>query len=131
MISVVLAPFILCFSLPKSAGRILDFFREFTVHVDGVGWVCSFAVFDFRKFNRIRGLNNGGGDGEGIVAGTNDTAGKMEQSIVDFKRNFPKWEPPNLDANAELKEILDRAMELQQNEAVTTAASTLSTTSTP
>lgn len=47
--SVVLAPFILWFSLPNSCDRIVDFFRDFSVHVDGMGYVCSFAVFDFNQ----------------------------------------------------------------------------------
>jgi len=47
--SIIITPFILWFSLPKCSDRIIDFFREFTIHVDGVGYVCSFAVFDFKK----------------------------------------------------------------------------------
>ena len=49
MLSIILTPFVLWFSLPKSSDKIIDFFREFTVHVDGLGYVCSFAVFDFKK----------------------------------------------------------------------------------
>ncbi len=49
IISIVLTPFILWISLPKCSDRIVDFFREFTIHVDGLGYVCSFAVFDFEK----------------------------------------------------------------------------------
>jgi autophagy-related protein 9 len=49
LLSIIFAPFVLFFSLPKSSGKMVDFFREFTVHVDGLGYVCSFAVFDFRK----------------------------------------------------------------------------------
>ncbi|SZF03737.1 unnamed protein product [Blumeria hordei] len=47
--SIIVTPFILWFSLPKCSEQIIDFFREFTVHVDGVGYVCSFAVFNFKK----------------------------------------------------------------------------------
>lgn len=47
--SLVMTPFILWFSLPKSADRIVDFFREYSVHVDGLGYVCTFAMFDFEK----------------------------------------------------------------------------------
>lgn len=47
VISIILTPFVLWYSLPKSSERIIDFFREFTVHVDGIGYVCSFAEFDF------------------------------------------------------------------------------------
>jgi autophagy-related protein 9 len=49
LVSVVLAPFILWYSLPKSCDRIVDFFREYSIHVDGLGYVCSFAVFNFDK----------------------------------------------------------------------------------
>lgn len=49
MLSIIFTPFVLWFSLPKCSDKIVDFFREFTVHVDGLGYVCSFAVFDFKK----------------------------------------------------------------------------------
>lgn len=49
ILSIILTPFILWISLPKCSDRIVDFFREFTIHVDGLGYVCSFAVFDFKK----------------------------------------------------------------------------------
>ena len=53
ILSVVLTPFILCFSLPDCAPEIIDFFREFTVHVEDLGYVCSFAVFDFKRHGNI------------------------------------------------------------------------------
>ncbi|KAL4920326.1 autophagy protein Apg9-domain-containing protein [Aspergillus aurantiobrunneus] len=49
ILSMIFTPFILWFSLPKCSDRVIDFFREFTVHVDGMGYLCSFAVFDFKK----------------------------------------------------------------------------------
>ena len=49
ILSIVFTPFILWFSLPNCSDRLVDFFREFTLHVDGLGYVCSFAVFDFKK----------------------------------------------------------------------------------
>ena len=49
ILSMVFTPFVLWFSLPKCSERIIDFFREFTVHVDGIGYVCSFAEFKLRK----------------------------------------------------------------------------------
>lgn len=48
LLSLIFTPFILWFSLPKCSDRLVDFFREFTLHVDGLGYVCSFAVFDFK-----------------------------------------------------------------------------------
>ncbi|RPA76067.1 APG9-domain-containing protein [Ascobolus immersus RN42] len=49
VLSIIFTPFVLWFSLPSSCDRIVDFFREYTVHVDGMGYVCSHAVFDFQK----------------------------------------------------------------------------------
>lgn len=49
ILSMIFTPFVLWFSLPKCSDRLIDFFREFTLHVDGLGYVCSFAVFDFKK----------------------------------------------------------------------------------
>lgn len=43
--SLVLTPFILWFSLPKSADKIVEFFRETSVYVDGLGYVCKYAMF--------------------------------------------------------------------------------------
>jgi autophagy-related protein 9 len=47
VLSMIFTPFVLWFSLPKCSDRIIDFFREFTIHVDGMGYVCSFAEFGF------------------------------------------------------------------------------------
>ncbi|KAL8853284.1 MAG: hypothetical protein Q9221_001896 [Calogaya cf. arnoldii] len=60
ILGIILTPFILWFSLPKSCDQLVDFFREFTVHVDGLGYVCSFAVFDFKtdpNRENVRELN--------------------------------------------------------------------------
>nr|XP_001390972.2 autophagy-related protein 9 [Aspergillus niger CBS 513.88] len=53
ILSMIFTPFILWFSLPKCSDRLIDFFREFTVHVDGMGYLCSFAVFDFKKGTNV------------------------------------------------------------------------------
>ena len=51
--SVLTTPFILWFSLPKCSDKIIEFFRLFTVHVDGIGYVCSQAVFDFERDGKV------------------------------------------------------------------------------
>ncbi|SCU93702.1 LAMI_0E15302g1_1 [Lachancea mirantina] len=43
--SLVLSPFILWFALPSSSGKIIDFIREVSVYVDGLGYVCKYATF--------------------------------------------------------------------------------------
>lgn len=54
LLAVLLTPFVLWFTLPKCAPAVVDFFREFTVHVDGLGYVCSFAVFDFKRHGNAK-----------------------------------------------------------------------------
>jgi len=49
--SVVFVPIIFWWRLPNCAEQLVDFFREFTIHVDGLGHVCSFAMFDFKTSN--------------------------------------------------------------------------------
>ncbi|POG80356.1 autophagy protein Apg9-domain-containing protein [Rhizophagus irregularis DAOM 181602=DAOM 197198] len=90
--SVIFTPFILWFSLADSFGvqQIIDFFREFTVHVDGVGDVCSFAIFDFRKHGNVKyGAPASEVENEYYLS----KDGKMEKSFLNFKANHPDWEP--------------------------------------
>ncbi|WPK27753.1 hypothetical protein PUMCH_005153 [Australozyma saopauloensis] len=49
ILSLVLTPFILWFKISSSSSRIIDFFREYTIHVDGLGHVCYFAMFNFEQ----------------------------------------------------------------------------------
>ena len=100
VLSMIFTPFILWFSLPQCSERIIDFFREFTVHVDGLGYLCSFAVFDFKKgTNEItqgaagrQQRNHGSGsasarqDLRGDYFSTKD--GKMLASYYGFLDNY-------------------------------------------
>lgn len=54
LVSVVLTPFVLWFSLPQCAPAIIDFFHDFTVHIPGRGYVCSFAEFDFARHGNVK-----------------------------------------------------------------------------
>ncbi|KAF3351835.1 hypothetical protein VdG2_00037 [Verticillium dahliae VDG2] len=86
ILGIFLASFVLLFSAPKSSDQIIDFVREFTIHVDGLGYVCSFAEFDFR-----RGLGN-----QKPTAGVDDVRedyyttkhGKMAASYYGFLENY-------------------------------------------
>lgn len=49
LLSLVLTPFILWFKISSNSSAIIDFFREYTIHVDGLGYVCYFSVFNFEK----------------------------------------------------------------------------------
>ncbi|KAJ3258437.1 autophagy protein atg9 [Boothiomyces macroporosus] len=91
ILSVILAPAILYFSLPSCSGKIIDFFREFSVHVDSTGYVCSFAVFDFEK----NGNAKYGATNRPINEDKASKNGKMEVSMINFKNNNPDWDPGN------------------------------------
>lgn len=49
ILSLIVAPWILLRNASRRSERIVDFFREQTVHVDGIGYQCNFAVFGFKK----------------------------------------------------------------------------------
>lgn len=49
ILSLVVAPWILLRNAGKRSERLIDFFREQTVHVDGIGYQCNYAVFGFKK----------------------------------------------------------------------------------
>ncbi|ORX53145.1 APG9-domain-containing protein [Hesseltinella vesiculosa] len=90
--SVFLTPIVLGFSLPQCADQVVDFFREFSIHVDGVGTVCSFAQFDFARHGNVRyGAPVKVSDDHYLSKG-----GKMEKSFLNFKANHPEWEPTDM-----------------------------------
>ena len=49
ILSLLVAPWILIRNAGQRSEQIVDFFREHTVHVDGIGNQCNFAVFGFKK----------------------------------------------------------------------------------
>lgn len=88
ILSIIFTPFILWFSLPTCSDQLIDFFREFTLHVDGLGHVCSFAVFDFK-----RGGGNVALQGSGKAQDLRDEYystkdGKMLASYYGFIDNY-------------------------------------------
>jgi autophagy-related protein 9 len=103
LLSVLLTPLVLLFSLPPCAGAIIDFFREFTVHVEGVGYVCSFAVFDFRRHGATQPSNLPDTPDadvtithrkkDGQVDWRRSNENKMEKSFLHFKATHPDWQP--------------------------------------
>ncbi|KAG0188738.1 autophagy protein atg9 [Apophysomyces sp. BC1034] len=92
LLSVIFTPLVLWFSLPACAEQIIDFFREFTVHVDGLGHVCSFAQFDFERHGNIKYGAPGQVEDDYYLS----KEGKMEKSFLNFKVNNPKWQPEDV-----------------------------------
>lgn len=100
-------PFILYYSLPKNAEELVEFFREFSVQIDGLGYVCSFALFDFERHGDMKLLEQlEASKDENYLAQRRlqpiedsflqSKNAKMEKSLLNFKVNNPRWVP---DAN--------------------------------
>ncbi|KAJ2812999.1 autophagy protein atg9 [Coemansia furcata] len=107
LLGVVTAPFIMLLSLPDCAEKVIDFFREFTVNVDGLGYVCSFAAFDFEKHGNVKFSAPTRAPGENLASKN----GKMEQSFLAFKAGYPEWQPRDQAASI----YLQRAQNAQQD----------------
>ncbi|EIE20298.1 APG9-domain-containing protein [Coccomyxa subellipsoidea C-169] len=88
MASIVLTPFVLYFSLPKCAPAILAFVRDFSVHVPGVGDICSLGAFDFERHG-----NSKYGSPSQAPKAARSRQGKMEKSFLSFAATYPTWEP--------------------------------------
>jgi len=105
LVSVLLTPVLLWFSLPQSAGAILRFVDRNTTCVEGVGDVCTQAAFQV------------------YPGSTTETAAvqqqqydhqharKMEQSLVSFSTCYPTWAPPT-----EAGQFLDKLSVYVENE---------------
>jgi Autophagy protein ATG9 len=126
ILSVLITPLILWRSLPKCSLQIVDFIREFTVHVDGIGYVCSFAVFDFKKHgnpkyfsldliveNEEQQSREKAQKGDDHVPDKwhQSKQGKMEKSFLFFKENFPDW-TPNEEGSLFISQLRDFQNEL-------------------
>lgn len=88
MASILLTPFVLYFSLPYCTDAILDFVRDHTVFVEGVGDICSLANFDFEKHG-----NSKYGATTHSAKAARSRQGKMEKSFLTFVSTYPTWEP--------------------------------------
>ena len=103
LISPIITPLVLLFMIRPRAQTIVDFFRNFTVDVTGVGDICSFAQMDVRKHGNsawqqaspedelepqpstLKAMTN---------AYTRAEAGKTEMSLINFTLANPDWKPP-------------------------------------
>lgn len=103
LLSPITTPFILMFYLRPRSLDIVDFFRNFTVSVVGVGDVCSFAQMDVRKHGNPDWQPTHSTDAEvpevlTPLCETNQYTqgenGKTELSLVHFTTCNPQWKMP-------------------------------------
>jgi autophagy-related protein 9 len=104
LFSPFITPFVLLWCLRPKSLELIDFFRNFTVSVVGVGDVCSFAQMDVRKHGNPDWQPADGdkddtpGDGATPTCDTNNYTqgehGKTELSLVHFTLTNPQWKMP-------------------------------------
>ncbi|XP_008307870.1 autophagy-related protein 9A [Cynoglossus semilaevis] len=107
LLSPVVTPIILIFSLRRKSLEIIDFFRNFTVEVIGVGDTCSFAQMDIRQHGHPAWLSEGKTEAS-IYQQAED--GKTELSLMRFAITNPQWQPPQETTHfiSQLKERIHR-----------------------
>ncbi|XP_061441728.1 autophagy-related protein 9B [Rhineura floridana] len=91
LLSPIVTPFLLIFALRAKALDIVDFFRNFSVEVVGVGDICSFAQLDIRNHGNPQWLSQGRTEASVYQQAEN---GKTELSLVHFAIANPRWQPP-------------------------------------
>ncbi|VDN18804.1 unnamed protein product [Gongylonema pulchrum] len=96
LLSPILTPFILFFWIRPKAKEIVDFFHHFTVSVEGLGDVCSFAQMDIRRHGDAAWSFNEHTEEEVAASRERISAndGKTELSLIYFASNHPEWKPP-------------------------------------
>lgn len=105
LVSPITTPLILIFYIRPRALDLVDFFRNFTVSVVGVGDVCSFAQMDVRKHGNPEWQPTHSTVGDLTEAAntplcetnqyTQGEHGKTELSLVHFALTNPDWKMPN------------------------------------
>jgi len=103
LLSPLVTPFILYFVLRPKALEIVDFLRQFTIEVVGVGDVCSFAQLDLHKHGHPQWLSSVSSvnkssvheeqqyETEQLYRQAED--GKTELSLIHFALTNPEWRP--------------------------------------
>ncbi|KAK7080058.1 Autophagy-related protein 9A [Halocaridina rubra] len=137
LMSPIITPLVLIFRLRFKSLEIVDFFRNFTVEVVGVGDVCSFAQMDVRQHGsptwqpdillEETELHEYNDKSEMKTDG-----GKTELSLLHFTMTNPKWRPPKESSAfiSALKTQAQRDMNalttLQEENALFTSINTIS-----
>jgi len=108
LLSPVLTPLILLLWVRPRAGEFIDFFHNFTVSVEGIGDVCSFATLDVKKHGDPMWHSNNYDEEKNkiqnksyLYSHNNKTAnnGKTELSILQFAISNRNWKPENEERN--------------------------------
>lgn len=105
LVSPVVTPIVLCFYLRHKALDIVDFYRNFTLEVVGVGDVCSFAQMDIRKHGNPQWMSEDRTEANQYLQAED---GKTELSLMHFTATNPEWQPP-VESTAFIANLRDHA----------------------
>lgn len=108
LISPVVTPLIFFFKLRPRSLEIIDFYRNFTVSVLGVGDVCSFSLMDMRKHGNPAWQAPGQLKCPENNKQTQAENGKTELSLIHFATMNPTWSPPE-EAEKFIHEVKEKA----------------------
>ncbi|KYN37882.1 Autophagy-related protein 9A [Trachymyrmex septentrionalis] len=97
LVSPFVTTYILCFRMRHRALEIVDFFRNFTIEVAGVGDVCSFAQMDVRRHGNPMWQTVAHNKYHVPMSNhyTQAEDGKTELSLIHFTLTNPEWKPPS------------------------------------
>lgn len=109
MFAPILTPFLMWRWVYPRSLEIVDFFRNFTVNVVGVGDVCSFAEMNIKKHGNPMWQVDGTMGAEDQYNQAED--GKVELSLVHFAATNPNWVPPP-DAQEFIESVQDEFAEM-------------------
>lgn len=134
IVSVIVAPFVLCFSLPNCANEICSFVQKIKVEVSGAGDHCAYSTFDFdlcedeswegQKMGiDIHSTHEAGGSMNHTRC-TSDAKkqsslrpkarrGKMEKSFFNFKAVHPNWK-----CSSSGQDLIDRMEKYKNQQAI-------------
>ncbi|KAL5962805.1 Autophagy-related protein 9A [Taenia solium] len=130
ILSPIFVPLIMLFYVPRRCLDIVDFMRNFTTELDGVGDVCSFAQLDIPRHGDPEwyptvgtapsspSSGDGGSDDSIGVRNLPAVGGKTELSLMHFHHTNPTWcLPPN--SKAFLSAVRKQALnDLQRHQRV-------------
>lgn len=119
LISPLVTPFILFFWLRPRALDIVDFYRNYTAEVSGVGDVCAFSMMNLRKNGnpawRSPELVSPATPSEKLPQVDQAENGKIEMSLLSFSVRNPTWDPVDTEAKEFVDEIIAKTRQTYQS----------------
>lgn len=93
ILSPIVTPFVLIYSLRNCSETIVDFLRDNTTELHGVGDVCSLGLMDIKKHGEESWLpDNFDTEITHEPDGDRTEMGKTELSLLHFKLGNPQWQ---------------------------------------